>query len=123
MSAEFDTSKNGLALGSFIAAIVALLINILGCIIPAMTEGTLGTIMGIVAWVGIVAAIVLGAIALKKKVGIKALAMAGFVIGIVLLALSIIAAVFVIGGVLGAVVGAIVGGAGTIAVISEVFTQ
>ncbi len=112
MSAEFDTSKNGLALGSFIAALVALIIEILACVIPAMNEGTLALVFGIIAWVAMIVAVVLGAIALKKKLGIKALAVAGLVIGIVLLALSILAFVFILGGIIGAVVGAVLAGAG-----------
>ncbi|MDO5846938.1 MAG: hypothetical protein Q4Q20_01370 [Methanocorpusculum sp.] len=112
MSAEFDTSKNGLALGSFIAALVALIIWILSCIIPAMGEGTLGLIFGIVTWVAMIAAVVVGAMALKKKLGIKALAMFGFVVGIVLLAISILLFAFVLGGIVGAVVGAVLAGAG-----------
>lgn len=120
MSAEFDTSKNGLALGSFIAALVAVIIEILGFVIPGM-DPTLAIILGIVEFAGMIVAIILGAIALKKKIGIKGLAVAGLVIGIVLLALNIIAIIallaFGVGLVIGGVGGAVGGVAGTISVL------
>ena len=120
MSAEFDTSKNGLALGSFIAALAAVIIEILGFVIPEM-DPTLAIILGIVELAGLIVAIILGAIALKKKIGIKGLAVAGLVIGIVLLALNIIAIIallaFGVGLVIGGVGGAVGGVAGTISVL------
>ncbi|HJJ44856.1 MAG: hypothetical protein MJ005_05385 [Methanocorpusculum sp.] len=119
MSTEFDTSKNGLALGSFVAALVALILKVLFYVILAMGDGVPGTIFSIVAWIAMIVAVVLGAIALKKKIGIKALAVAGFVIGIVLLAITIIAILILLAFGIGLVVGGVGGAFGGVSAVID----
>jgi len=93
---DFDKENKTLSILGFVAAILAIVVDLLGCFIPGM-----GVALSIAALVLAVVAIVVSAIALKKKQGIKALAIIGLVLGIIFLALTLIlliAVVFFVGG-------------------------
>ncbi|HJJ31758.1 MAG TPA: hypothetical protein O0X97_05890 [Methanocorpusculum sp.] len=97
MSEEFDKSNKTLSVLSFVAAVVGLILTFipLNSIVPDC-----------IAIILCILAIVLGALALKKKQGIKGLAIAGMVIGIIFLAIVLIALVAGVSLLAGLAVGA-----------------
>ncbi|HJJ28614.1 MAG TPA: hypothetical protein O0X70_04405 [Methanocorpusculum sp.] len=73
--AEFDTEKKGLSIASLVLGIFGLIMD---CVIP---------IVGIIACI---VAIILGAVAIHKKQGVKGLSIAGIVLGIVGLVFAVL---------------------------------
>ena len=124
MSAEFDASKKGLSIGSFIAALAAFILVNLQMIIQPLQTGPHGSIAGIASLTAMIIAVVFGAVSLVKKTGVKAFSVAGLVIGIALLAVSALVLAFTLGTIFGEVetLTSITGGVGSAILISSILS-